>query len=162
MMKKSSINESKMADPNKFSLSELKTYEVGVIQSAAMRAVRKKKDEYLQPYGLTGMQWVIIGTILEAGRKGTRITDMAKMLDVTMAFLTNSVNLLESKGIIERIENVNDSRSRMVRVTEGHIHICEKIEDELRQALRESIYSKLTPLELHTYIRVLYKFAELA
>lgn len=150
-----------MADPNKFSLSELKTYQVGVIQSAAMRALRKHKDDCLQPHGLTGMQWVIIGSTLDAGRKGTRITDLAKMLDVTMAFLTNSVNLLESKGILERIENKNDSRSRMVRVTEKYVPICEKIEVELRKALRNSIYSKLTPLELHTYIRVLYKFAEL-
>lgn len=161
MMKLSRVIDNKMADPNKFSLSELKTYQVGVIQSAAMRALRKHKDECLQPYGLTGMQWVIIGTILDAGRTGTRITDLAKILDVTMAFLTNSVNLLESKGILERIENVQDSRSRMVRVTDAYVPTCEKIENELRKVLRKSIYSKLTPLELHTYIRVMYKFAEL-
>lgn len=160
-MKKSSELFNKMADPNKFSLSELKTYQVGVIQSAAMRAIRKHKDEYLQPYGLSGMQWVIIGSILDAGQKGTRITDLAKMLDVTMAFLTNSVNLLESKGILERIENKDDSRSRIVRVNKSYVTMCEKIEEELRDALRQSIYSKLTPLELHTYIRVLYKFSEL-
>ncbi len=150
-----------MANPNQFSLSELKTYQVGVIQSAAMRAIKKHKDECLQPYGLTSMQWVIIGSILDAGRKGTRITDLAKMLDATMAFLTNSVNLLESKGILERIENRDDSRSRMVRVTESFVPTCDTIERELRKNLRDSIYSRLTPLELHTYIRVLYKFTEL-
>lgn len=151
----------KMVNPNDFSLSELKTYQVGVVQSAAMRALKKHKDECLKPYGLSGMQWVIIGTVLDAGSKGTRITDLAKKLDTTMAFLTNAVNLLESKGILERVENINDSRSRMVRVTKKFRPNCRKIEADLRQKLRGSIYAKVTPDELHTYIKVLYKFAEL-
>lgn len=161
MMKKSSEISNEMADPNKFSLGELKTYQVGVIQSAAMRALKRHKDECLQPHGLSGMQWVIIGTVLDSGQKGTRITDIAKQLDVTLAFLTNTVNLLESKGILERFENKNDSRSRMVRVQKAFVPTCEQIEKDLRLKLRNSIYSKVTPLELHTYIRVLYKFAEL-
>ena len=150
-----------MIDPDNFSLSDLKTYHVGVLQSAAARALKKHKDECLSKYGLTGMQWVIIGVIYDSGSKGTRITDVAKLLDVTMAFLTNAVNLLESKDILERIENVNDSRSRMVRVTKKFRPKVIKIENDLRSQLRGSIYSQLSPEELHTYVKALYKFSEL-
>lgn len=150
-----------MIDPDNFSLADLKTYHVGVLQSAAARALKKHKDECLAPYGLSGMQWVIIGVIYDAGSKGTRITDVAKMLDVTMAFLTNAVNLLESKGILERIENVHDSRSRMVRVTKKFRPSCVKIEEDIRNKLRKSVYAQVAPEELRTYIKVLYKFSEL-
>lgn len=161
MIEMSSIISAKMNSPDDFSLSELKTYQVGVLQSAAARALKKHKDECLQPHGLSGMQWVIIGTVLDAGPKGTRITDLAKNLDVTMAFLTTTVNLLESRNILERIENRNDSRSRMVRVTKSFKPKCKKIEEDLRVKLRSSIYNKVSPEELRTYIKVLYKFSEL-
>ncbi|MBA3758613.1 hypothetical protein H0X10_03215 [Candidatus Saccharibacteria bacterium] len=151
-----------MANSNNLTQSELKTYQVGVIQAAAVRALKKHKDSCLQPYGLTGMQWCIIGTVLDTGPKGIRITDLANKVDATMAFLTNTVNLLESKNVLERIENANDNRSRMVRVTKKFQPNCQKIENELRRKLRTSFYSKVTPDELDTYIRVLNRFSELS
>ena len=38
-------------------LRQLKTYHVGVVESAAHRALRKHKVSLLREYGLTGMQW---------------------------------------------------------------------------------------------------------
>ncbi len=149
-------------NPDSFSLRNLTTYQVGVFQAAAARAIQKHKEEYLKPHNLSGAQWLVIGTVLDAGPKGARITDLAHALDVTLSFLTNTVNLLESRGILERIDNVNDSRSRMVRVTKKYVPICNKIEEDLREKLRSSLYTKITPEELRVYIKVLYKFSELA
>lgn len=149
-----------MENINSLQLSDLKTYHVGLLQSTAMRALKKHKDECLKPYGISGMQWVIIGVVDDAGVKGLRTTDIARQLDVTMAFLTTNINLLESKGILERIENKADSRSRLVRVTRSFRPKCKKIEADLRKKLRASIYQKVTPEELLTYVKVLYKFSE--
>lgn len=144
-----------------YSLGELTTYQVGALQSSSHRALKKHKDALLQDYGITGMQWYIIGTVLDAGEKGMRITDLAKYLDTTMAFLTNTVNLLESKGILMRTSSSVDSRSRMVSVTAGFRPICAKIETDLREKLRESLYSKLSREDLETYIKVISRFTEL-
>jgi DNA-binding MarR family transcriptional regulator len=143
------------------SLRDLTTYQVGATESAAHRALRKHKDACLQEYGITGMQWYIIGTVLDAGRKGIRITDLADQLGTTMAFMTNTVNLLESKTILARSESGEDSRSRAIHITPKFKPQCKKIEAELRAKLRKSMYSKVTPEELAIYVKVMTKFTEL-
>lgn len=144
------------------SLSELKTYQVGVVESAAHRALRKHKDECLKEYNITGMQWYIIGTVADTGVKGIRITDLAKMLDTTLAFLTNTVNLLVSKGILARHVNAEDNRSNFVVMQKSYQKTYKKIEEELRIKLKKSIYSRVSPEELETYIKVINKFSDLA
>lgn len=147
--------------PDDFSVSKYTTYQVGALQSAAHRALRKHKDACLQDYGITGMQWYIIGTVLDAGRKGMRITDLAQFMGTTMAFMTNTVNLLESKGMLVRSTNDDDSRSRMIKVAPKFKPQCKKIEADLRQKLRNSMYANLTIEDLNTYIKVLSRFSEL-
>lgn len=142
-------------------LRQLKTYHVGVIESAAHRALRKHKDALLKSYGITGMQWYIIGTVADAGYAGVRITDLAKQLDTTQAFLTNTVNLLESKGILERRINSEDNRSSFVLLREPYRKTSDEIERNLRAKLRKSIYSRITPSQLKTYIEVISKFSDL-
>lgn len=144
-----------------FSLSNLTTYQVGAMEAAAHRALRTHKDGCLQKHGLSGMQWYIIGSVLDTGDQGSRITDLAKQLDTTLAFLTNTVNLLESKDMLVRSANGSDSRSRIIKVSPKFVPVCHQIEAELRKELRSSIYSKVTPEELRTYIKVMAKFTEL-
>lgn len=143
------------------SLPELKTYHVGVIESAAHRALRKHKDSLLKTYGITGMQWYVIGTIADSGQAGIRITDLAKKIDVTLAFLTNTVNLLESKKILKRSINIEDSRSSYVAMNESYKKTYVEIETMLRKELKQSIYSRITPEQLKTYIEVITKFSDI-
>jgi len=147
--------------PTTINLHDLATYHVGAIESAAHRALRKHKDACLQEYGITGMQWYIIGYVLDGPRAGVRITDLAQNLGTTMAFMTNTVNLLESKNMLLRTSNTDDSRSSMIKVAAKFKPVCKKIEADLRQKLRTSIYSKVTPEELTTYVKVISKFTEL-
>lgn len=148
-------------NPEEFSLSELTTYQVGAMQAAAHRALKKHGDELLKEYNLTSMQWHIIGTILDTEPQGIRSSELANALDTTMAFLTHNVNLLEARGILERTENKKDARSHYIRVTSKFKPKCATIEDALRRKLRSSIYSKVSPEELHTYIKAIAKFAEI-
>lgn len=143
------------------SIPELKTYHVGVIESAAHRALRKHKDKLLKDYGITGMQWYVIGLVADAGKSGIRITDLAKRLDTTLAFLTNTVNLLESKNILDRRVNKDDNRSSFVVMKTSYQKTYEEIEKELRARLKKSIYSMITPEELKTYINVINRFSRL-
>lgn len=140
---------------------DLKTYHVGVIESAAHRALRKHKDKLLKGYGISGMQWYVIGTVADAGTAGIRITDLAKSLDTTLSFLTNTVNLLESKKILRRIVNENDSRSNFVCLNKKYEKTFDEIEHTLKLKLRKSIYSLVSKEDLKTYIHVINKFSNL-
>lgn len=148
-------------NPNDFNLAELTTYKVGALQAAANRSLKKHGDKLLKEYGITSMQWHIIGSVLDAGEEGARISDLALSLDTTLPFLTNNVNLLESKGILIRKTSSSDARSRLVTVSDKFRPVCKEIETNLRAKLRESLYSKVTPKELHTYIKTLIKFSEI-
>ncbi len=148
-------------NPDTFTLGDLTTYQVGAMQAAAHRALKKHGDELLKDYGITSMQWHIIGAVLDKDDQGARISELADQLDTTMAFLTTNVNLLESKGILRRSDNKTDGRSRLIYVSKSFRPKCKEIEAALRTKLRQSIYSKLTPEELHTYIKAVIKFAQL-
>lgn len=158
-MKSSSNPANTPAQP--IDLSRITTYQVGGLEAAAYRSVRAFKDALLKKYGITSMQWFIIGAVLDAGTKGLRITDLSEQLDTTLGFMTNSVNLLESKNILRRIENSSDSRSRLITINKQFVPTCKKIEHELRTELRRTIYAQVTPVELHAHIKVLKLLANL-
>lgn len=148
-------------NPNDFTIGDMTTYKVGALQAAANRSLKKLGDQLLKEYGISSMQWHIIGSVLDAGKEGARISDLAQSLDTTLPFLTNNVNLLESKGILERKNSSSDGRSRLVTVSAKFLPVCKEIEINLRAKLRDSLYSKVTPEELHTYLKTLIKFSEI-
>lgn len=141
------------------SLKDITTYQSGVVQSAAFRALNKFTTGILKEHGLTTMQWFIIGTIYDAGSEGVRITDLGKKIDTRLSFLTNTVNLLESKGVLERLSHQTDSRSRLVVVKSSYRPTCLAIEQDLRARMRAAIYKEISPDEFRTYIDVLYKLS---
>lgn len=157
----SSTNKSALLKTASADLAKITTYQSGVVQSAAHRQLKKLTDSCLQKHGLTTMQWFIVGTVLDSGKSGIRITDLAKKLDTTLSFLTHVVNLLESKKILTRVAHQDDSRSKMVAVSKKFRPKCSAIEKDLRNELRKKLYAKISPEELRVYIKVLYQFADL-
>jgi DNA-binding MarR family transcriptional regulator len=138
-------------------LSRITTYQAGVIQAGVHRSLQKECDAILKQFDITKMQWLMIGTVLDSGSKGIRISDLAKKLGTTMGYLTNNLKVLELKGMISRQDSGSDSRSRLVIVNPKFAPMCKKIESTLREGLRKSIYSKVKPEEFLTYMRVMDK-----
>lgn len=139
----------------------LTTYQAGILQSSAHRLLQKYSDDILRPYGITKMQWMITGSVLDAGKDGIRITDLAKMLDTTLSYLTNTINLLESKGILQRTTNDKDERAKLVTVDPRFIPKCREIEKDLRIHLRDVIYKDISHEDFQTYIKVLQKLSQI-
>ena len=137
------------------------TYQAGTLQASTHRLLQKYCDDVLKPYGITKSQWLVIGTILDAGKKGIRITDLSGTLSTTLGYLTNTINLLESKGILKRISNSKDERTKMVIVSSNFVPKCQEIENTLRSQLRKTIYADITSSEFKTYMKVLYKLSQI-
>lgn len=140
-------------------LSKLTTYQAGATQAYMHRKLQKICDILLRPYGITKMQWLIIGHVLDSGKKGVRISDLAEKLGTTMSYLTTSINLLESRAILERRDNASDTRSRLVVVSRDYVPTCAEIENTLREGLRKTIYAKVDPSEFAVYIKVMEELA---
>ena len=141
-------------------LHEITTYQAGVYQARAFRALKQIKNGVLEPYGLTMMQYSALGLIKDAGSSGIRTTALAEQLDTTQSFITNIVNFLEAKRLVRRKADARDSRAHSIIFNKMYEKTVKEIEDKLRKELREKLYKQITPEELKIYINVLVKFAE--
>lgn len=154
-----------MTKSTKFSktdLATLATYEVGVMQSTAHRLMGKIKADYLSQYDLTAMQWFALGYINDAGPDGMSLTALKDILDTTMPFITNTINLLESKGLIRKITKPGDNRTKIVFLNPSYKPLIKQIEAGLRDQLRVELYGidTISREELQTYVIVLSKMIE--
>ena len=141
-------------------LTSITTYQSGAAQSSAYRNLNKLFSELLKEHGLTCMQWFVIGTIYDSGKDGIQLTSLGTKLQTGLPFITNTINLLESKSMVERKNSLTDSRSKTVSIAEGFVEECQEIERSLRIKLRESIYSEIKPSEFKIYIKVLYQLSQ--
>jgi DNA-binding MarR family transcriptional regulator len=143
-------------------ISEITTYQSGVMQSAAHRALGRIKTEYLSQYELTSMQWFVIGHVFDADPTGIRLNDLMKILDTTMPFITSIVNTLEAKNIISKTSDLRDSRIKIAILNPEYRSTVEEIEEGLREELRSRLYHEdhISREELTAYIKVLYKITQ--
>ncbi len=142
-------------------LSKITTYQAGVAQSATYRNLNKLFSTMLKSHDLTSMQWFVLGTIYDSGTDGIQLTQLSTKLQTGLPFITNTINLLESKGMVERRSSQTDSRSKRVYITTKFIPVCRKIEDDLREKMRKSVYNDISPEDLRVYIKVLYQLSQL-
>ena len=140
-------------------ISNITTYQAGIMQATMNRALQKEYDTVLKPYGITKMHWLIIGTVLDAGRGGIRLTELSQVINTTMSYVTTAVNLMESKGMIVRTDSEFDSRSKMISINESFAPKCAEIEASLRDSLRKTIYAKIDSAEFKIYMKVMHQLS---
>lgn len=143
-------------------ISQITTYESGIMQSTAHRVLGRIKSEYLSQYNLTSMQWFVIGLVHDAGKSGIRLNDLMKTLDTTMPYITTVVTTLEAKGILHKVSDTQDSRVKLAILNPTYKSTVDEIEHGLREELRSRLYREdhISREELGTYIAVLYKIAQ--
>lgn len=145
-----------------YNLATITTYHAGATQAYVNRKLQKVCDAILKPFGITKMQWLIIGNVFDSGDKGIRISDLADKLGTNAPYLTNAINLLEANKILSRTENSSDSRSKLVVVNDKFAAQCPEIEAALRDGLRKTIYADIDPLEFSIYIKVQEQLARVS
>lgn len=142
-------------------ISNITTYQAGVAQSSAYRNLNKLFSAMLKTYDLTSMQWFVLGTIFDSGENGIQLTQLSTKLQTGLPFITNTINLLQSKGMVERRNSLTDSRSKSVFIAESFIPTCRQIEADLRGKMRTSVYGRISQEDLTVYLRVLYQLSQL-
>lgn len=142
-------------------ISQITTYQSGIAQASAHRVVNRVVSDFLLRYDMTAMQWFTIGAVHDAGKNGIRLSDLTRRLETTLPYVTNIINLLESKSMVNKITHSGDSRIKLVSIAPEFVSTVQEIELELREHLRNVLYSEdqISREELQTYISVLYKIA---
>lgn len=131
------------------------TYLTGLAEAAAHRKLQKLYDELLLPYGLSKNQWLIVGLVLDAGKTGARISELAEQAGCSLPYLTNTINVLEARNILARKADADDSRSKYVSIRRSYVPTAKKIEKNLQKSLEQSAFSNVTASDYKAYLRVL-------
>lgn len=103
--------------------------------SIQSRELNKKVAEVLRPQNLTSMQWVIVNLI--ARNPGCKVTQIAKEIDSSIAFVTVALNMLEGKGYIDKKGSEADARAKTVHYT-GSSEFLEETEKAIQEALSDT------------------------
>lgn len=143
-------------------LTDTTTYQNTLTQARAHRAIKTKLSYFLRPHNLTMMQWAIAGSLYQAGEDGLRVSDLAKQLDTSLAFVTTTLNVLEAKGIVHRDHHTQDNRAKVVRLTKEFAEKVPTIEQDVSNKLREWMVPPVGLDKVEVYVEVINKIAAIA
>lgn len=115
--------------------------------------------KFLLDYDLTTMEWTLLGYVSEHTKGGIKISDIAAVFDVEISLITNSLNRLASKQLIDRRVHPQDQRVRLIYITKQGKIIISKIEEVL--AVDLAIWLKgVDETALASYVEVLEYLAD--
>lgn len=78
----------------------------------------------------------------------------------TVPYITNAVKVLEARGYLQRQNNTQDNRSKLLILNPDFAPRCRDIEAALRKGLKETLYASIEPREFAVYMKVLYQLGE--
>ena len=138
----------------------MKSYEFGLIQTKAFRALKGHTLALLQPYSLTTYEWAVLGVLFEAKSDGYRITTLAETLHVSKPFITKTVGRLSDKGWVCRSNAVEaDKRSVRIQLTPHAQKKIPIIEKYLRTETKH-VFKGISKAKLFFYMQVLEQISE--
>ncbi|WP_196257641.1 MarR family winged helix-turn-helix transcriptional regulator [Pelagibacterium limicola] len=100
----------------------------------AARAVTRRYDRKLRPFGLTAAQFSILATI--ARKPDRSITEMARALAMDRTTLSRNLDLLETKGLIVR-RGGETPNSRLCVLADAGASLIHSLMPEWRKAQAE-------------------------
>lgn len=131
-------------------------FKKALLQQSTYKVVKSLVDEVLEPHGLNTTQWMILSLV---GKKPSklRVKDIADLLKVEGAFVTNLVHKLDDAGWLKSKTHHSDSRARILLLTAKGRELLRKIEPELEDQLKP-LEVGLSAKDLQTYFKVLGAF----
>lgn len=113
----------------------------------------KYSNQLLTPYGLTGSQFKILMVLYRAPVGSVRQTDIESKFSMTNPTVTGLVQKLEEKGLVRRIANPEDRRSKMLVLTEHALlmreellALADRLERQMTRNLTEAECERLSVL----------------
>ncbi|MBD5117769.1 MAG: winged helix-turn-helix transcriptional regulator [Clostridiales bacterium] len=115
----------------------------------------KYVNQLLVPYHLTGSQFRILMMLYKSPDCSVRQTDIEAAFSMTNPTVTGLVHNLEKNGLVKKITNPEDKRSRFLALTEyaesrrnEFLSLADSIENEMTDGLSETETAVLSELLL--------------
>lgn len=139
-------------------LPKTTTYATGLLQTKAYRILKHRSDEALKPYGLTPLDWALLGALYELPQ-GLRLTQASEILGVEASMISLVIESLERDTYLTITRSPQDRRVKIIQLTEHGRSSVPKIEQHLRASLKP-LLAGASKLDVLAYLRVLHSIVE--
>jgi DNA-binding MarR family transcriptional regulator len=129
------------------------SYNYSILLTKAYRTLRTGVYGCLEKYDLIPTQWSLIGIVYRA-KTGITLSDAALELGVKLPLVTIMVDYLAKMGIIKRVANKDDGRSKLLIPTKEGLELVERIEADLTNSLAP-LMRGITVQQMNTFQTVL-------
>lgn len=125
--------------------------------SRVMRKVQRYYENRLSPFGVTPVQFYVLAAMWE--QDGIKFKDLASGTSMDGATLTGILDRLERLDLVERRNDPDDRRSRLIFLQEK----AKKIKNEMTGialGLNREIAEQFPAEDFHTFLKVLDQLSE--
>jgi MarR family transcriptional regulator for hemolysin len=120
----------------------------------ASRAYRAAADKVAADYGLSQATGLPVLVISRFGENGVRPGVLAETLSLEASSLVRVVDHLIESGLLERHEDPNDRRAKILRLTDEGRNTAELMDRALRP-FRRKLFGAFDPADVEACLRVL-------
>jgi len=120
----------------------------------ASRAYRAAADKVAADYGLSQATGLPVLVISRFGENGVRPGVLAETLSLEASSLVRVVDQLIDSGLVERHEDPNDRRAKILRLTDEGRKTAERMDQALRP-FRRKLFGAFEPADVDACLRVL-------
>ncbi len=98
----------------------------------AANTLHTKGTQAIEEFGVTTQQWSVLGALSRPqALDGMSINDLSRFLLVSRQNLTGLLSRLERDGLIERVTDTDDRRSRKVKLSKDGNALWLKLQDPI-------------------------------
>lgn len=110
--------------------------------------VQSQLEEVFAKYSLTAWEFDVLATLRRSGKPYSLApTTLFSSLMITSGTMTHRMNRLESRGLVKRINNPEDARSKLVQLTDEALELIEQaVEGHVEN--EQSLLSRLNESDL--------------
>lgn len=124
------------------------------------RQIKRKIDESVSKYAVTGVQCSFIAIINEGSKHGdVYAKDIEAKFNMRRATVAEILSLMEKNGLIVRESNNGDARLKKITLTQKAIEIQKSIEKEVNK-VENDLKKGLTNEEINNFMRTLKQMSE--
>lgn len=120
----------------------------------ASRAYRAAADKVAADYGLSQATGLPVLVISRFGENGVRPGVLAETLSLEASSLVRVVDHLIESGLLERHDDPNDRRAKILRLTDEGRKTAERMDQALRP-FRRKLFGAFEPADVDACLRVL-------
>lgn len=122
---------------------------------SAARALARVGDAQFKPYGVTVQQFSLLSAIRY--NPDEPVKNLAERISLDRTSLTRNLDLLEKKGLVQRIAQTAGNM-RICELTEGGNQLLDQLLKEWQQA-QQAIVKGFSAEDVEAYLRIAKHFA---